>query len=243
MTLLKGFKYQFVTTKKSLFIFYFVIFCLYVVIVGGNFIFHLDGNMSGMEASSMIFLFVIGLNSFKPSLFMFLQNGLTRKNLFFSNIIFTISISALMALIDTVIGKIANVLIPYYSLYQQIYENVYPTDITVFEVLLPSFLWYVFLYIMAASLGLFITTLYYRMNKLLKTLVSVGVPAIYFVILPVLDILLVNINLAKTFSKFFISCLGIMNGYHPMTFVLTCFVSSCILQYFTYLLTRRAIIK
>ena len=80
--------YQISEMKKPLLIYYAIIFFLLLASFLTTEVFlHISANgttINGIEISSMIFIFVCGLNSFKEPFRMFLQNGLSRKTLFLS---------------------------------------------------------------------------------------------------------------------------------------------------------------
>ena len=101
-------KYQINEYIKSIKIFYLVVIlviALFGVLINtsasSNF-----RSTGGIEGSAMIFLFILGLNSFKETFLMMLQNGTTRKSMFIGRLL-TISVtSVFMAVVDRFIVNV-----------------------------------------------------------------------------------------------------------------------------------------
>jgi len=85
MKFVSAFKYQLSGFKKSLIVFYIIIYSIVILTaVPELFLPPVDkeGTMSGLEIASIIFLFVCCLNSFKPHFKMLLANGASRMTMF-----------------------------------------------------------------------------------------------------------------------------------------------------------------
>lgn len=67
----------------------------------------LQGTTNGLEVSAFIFLFVIGLNTFKENFGMFLQNGVSRKTIFAGKLLSTCAVCAIMAVVLEVLASLA----------------------------------------------------------------------------------------------------------------------------------------
>lgn len=133
-------------------------------------------SVSGMESAVMIFLFVSGIVLFKQNLYLGFANGISRKTTFVSTVLIgaTYSVALMIAYyIISVLGTSALSLIIAKDLSLLVDFVTVPTFI---QNVVSAFNFFVF--------GLFIGGLYYRMNKPLKIIVSVGVPITLFVILP-----------------------------------------------------------
>lgn len=147
-----------------------------------------SGSFSGMETSTTIFLFVMGLVSFREPFHMLLQNGISRRTLFISRLLTVVGLCVAMAAIDSVLMGVsramtaANAQMKVYSLYDLAYPgtlgrmNGFGQWVTRWALMVTQSL-------MATCLGYCITLAYYRMNKLTKWLVSFGVPALLIVAL------------------------------------------------------------
>jgi hypothetical protein len=181
-------KYQLQEAKKPLIIFYFSVFAVILLF----FILNTsrtgsDASFSGMDFASIIFIFIMGLNSFKTAFYLLSANGISRKTLFTGFILSAVPICGFMAIIDTLLGYVFSLFINYRSLFYQIYNLRYGKEYNLFQFLGESFIWSFFTYAMFIIIGFLITVLYYRMNKITKIFVSVGVPIFFTSILPAVD--------------------------------------------------------
>ena len=73
--------------------------------------------MSGMELSTVIFIFVCGLNSFKSNFYFAKSNGISRKTFIKGLLISIIPIALVMSIIDIIINRINNIFIKNPTLY------------------------------------------------------------------------------------------------------------------------------
>ena len=89
--------------------------------------------------------------------------------------------------------------------------------------------------------GYFISLAYYRMSKRMRTLVSVGVPAIFVVLLPVLDILTGGWLMTKLLSGL-VQVLG-LNTVNPWCAVASFAVLAAAFGTLSWPLIRRATVK
>lgn len=243
MSLKKMINYKLYTSKKALYVFYFVIFCIYAFTAIISLFSNDSGEASGVEISSVIFIFILGLNFFKQDFFMGLQNGVSRKSFMISNMVALSAIAALMTVVDTLFSLVSPIFINTVTIFEQIYGDSRYIDSSLIEKTFHYIVWTFFLYLLAAIVGLFVTTAYYRMSKPLKTAVSIGVPVFFFILLPIFDMLLPQLKIMYNLSKAIAFCLGISNGFNPYYAVVSCFIATLILSGLTYLLTRRAVVK
>jgi len=246
MEIKSAIKYQMMDAKKPLIIFYSIIYTILIIAIlsmkiltknGGGF------NFNGIETSSMIFIFIAGLNSFKETFRMFLQNSLSRKTMFISWILSVIPIAAFMALIDSINGIVVDSLTGYQSAFMQFYGQRYIENSSNIQGIIEGFFWSVLAYSFLVMLGFFITTLYYRMNKAMKLLVSIGVPALIIIIIPFIDATFTNGAIYSAIGNFFGFAWGYNNGFNPYYSMVTCTLFFALFAGLSYLLIRRATIK
>lgn len=237
--------YQISEMKKPLLIYYAIIFFLLLASFLTTEVFlHISANgttINGIEISSMIFIFVCGLNSFKEPFRMFLQNGLSRKTLFLSYLCSLLPVSGVMAIIDTSIGAIGRSLGSYQSAFHEFYRQYFPA-VGPGQVFV-GFALSLLLYTTSALTGYFITSLYYRMSKGLKLLVSIGVPVLLIIVLPIVDMGYANGVISRGLGEIFLLASGVKAGYNPLYPLGSCIILSSVLAGLTYLLQRRAVIK
>lgn len=245
----KSLKYNLSGTLRPVVIFYIIIalillFSLFglITITNGS----SNSSMSGMELSTAIFIFVLGLNSFKESVLMMIQNGVSRKTFFLSSIASFVILCFIMSAIDRVISLLAKFAVSFSDQvsYSSLFENMYQSKIAGMSgaaVNLESFLLSLCLYLAMATVGFFITISYYRMNKSLKVAVSVGVPVGVSVVLPLVD------QIAKgSISKAMMRALDFAMGFssqrpfHAMaTFLLTFVIFSGL----SWLMVRKVTVR
>ena len=229
----KSLKYSILGTTRSVIVFYIIIgVVIFLSLIGMVTV--TDGSsrssINGMELSTAIFIFVLGLNSFKDKLFMLIQNGVSRKTFFLSSITSFVILCFFMSAIDLVISMLAKFTVNFSEQvsYSSFFESLYSQKIVGMSAValnLESFLWNLCLYLAMATAGFFITISYYRMNKSMKVLVSVGVPVGLFVVLPVVDqIVNGKITLVTIRALDFAIGISLQNPFHAMGTFLLAFV-------------------
>jgi hypothetical protein len=140
-------------------------------------------SVSGLEFASMIFIFVLALNSCRENLQMFIQNGRSRKTLFFSYLVSVAIISGVIALANlglTAWGVDSR------SLFETAYGGFFPRGRGL-AFFLTATLWNFCLHWASALAGYMIACFYYRAAKGIKIAVSVGLPGLLFFALPLVD--------------------------------------------------------
>lgn len=118
-------RYECVTSFKYIWIFYACVFSvisiisLLIYIATGDFD-HIGTN--ALEINSMIYVGILGVMGFKEDFRMLIQNGFTRKYIFLSTFSLFVFVSAIMALVDTVLGNVLHMISgKYYSLFAGLY--------------------------------------------------------------------------------------------------------------------------
>lgn len=240
------YRYQLMDQKNALLIYYLVLVSLCVVLFASTMsMAQADtaaGEFSGVEMASMIFLFVVGLNSFKDSFYMMLQHGISRKTMFFSHVLSMLSIAAGMALVDQVLALLLraaaglNGSIVYHSLYEQIYPG---TGVATFG---KSLLYNAVAYLTFLGAGSVVTVLFYRLNKAGKVAVGAGVPVMLFVALPLADTALCRGALSQALLRFADYALGVSRG-APIHALITGLIIFTFCLACRWLLTRRAVVR
>lgn len=210
---------------------------------------------NGLEFVSAITIFIIGLNSFKEFFKFFTVNGISRITQLYSAMAALGIASAIFSLIDSINTLIFSQFIQYKPLFLIIYGQRYGYSGNLFDSwnsfrepiplqsLPVNFLWLTFLYFFISMIGLFITTLYYRMNKPLKIIVSIGVPVIFMNVLPAVDSFFFQSRLSTFLSNFCSAAWGVSEGYNPFIGMASMLLFGAFFAALAYLLTRRAVIK
>lgn len=243
------YSYNINDNKRSLTIFYGIIIAIYLLFLSTNFLFDGNSSIGGMEMSSAIFIFVLGLNSFKSNFHFGLANGVSRKTQFLSYAASAVTLAVIMAIMDIVIANIVTLIISPKTLYLQLYGQRYSsfatqlTFINHVQMIIEGFIWYTFLYSMTAMLGYCITLIYYRSNLIIKWIVSLIPFLLMFVVLPYLD----NITqgaIGRFIGDFIPWALGFLEqGVNPYIAVMNFFLGYILFGAVSYLLIRRATIR
>lgn len=246
MKSLKISKINFEGVSKSAIIYYFIFICVVIGLIAvskGTII------MSGIEISTIIFLFVCGLNSFKSNFYFAKSNGISRKTFIKGLLISSIPIALIMSIIDIIINRIINIFIKSPTLYDMSYGSllgdvgiVYGSDwiqINTFSNIFNNILFQFSFCLLAYVVGIVINMIYYRSNKYLKALVSVT-PVIFLMFNS--NISMKNHILAMKINNF----LDYIFGFNPSNVfacITTFLIITVILSGIAFLLIRKAVIK
>ncbi len=238
-------KYNISEMKYSILIFYGIMAALFIILGVSIVSISSNGNVvdfggGGAEIASAIFLFVCGLNSFKQNYLFLLTNGITRKGQFYGFLVSSLLIASIMGAIDTAYGNILRVIMDYETIFRLIYSG-FASDTSTPLVLLMGFVWSAALNLFAMVLGYFITTLYYRMSKMLKIIVSVGFVALILNILPAIDQMFNDGKIIRWIGRLFFTLAGV--NHNPFIAEISLVVGIALLSGLAYFLVRRAPVK
>ncbi len=193
---------------KPVIIFYGVLLALFVIQLIIVSLLHETNATGGMGPAATIFLFVVGLNAFKSQFRLFLQNGLSRKTLYTGFVCGIVLLSIAMTVIDLAFGWFQGLFLQYESAYMDRFGSLYANKNS-FMAIADGLLWTFLSYLSAGMLGFFITSLYYRINKALKLTISVGIPVLFVIIIPLIDSLYTN----GVITAFFLNIAAFAFGY------------------------------
>ncbi len=187
----------------------------------------------GFQFGALIFVFVASICTVREDLRLFLQNGVGRKTLFYTELFNT----ALLAILGALISFVTDLIFfipgwadPYDVGYAAFRENFASAPyIQSYAVLLAGLM-------LAAALGMFISMAFYRMNKAWTIITAVGVPLVVMNGTAALGMLMVRrfsgvLNMLRTILAM------------PMLCAAALFGIAVILLIFDWLLMRRAPIK
>lgn len=211
--------------------------------------------VGGMELISLLAVFVLGISSFKPYFKFFSVNGVSRRTLFSSAAAALAIVSVFNSFIDTLNTLLFSSFTNYQSMFMQFYyridlkivhadtQDVYCGLHYTFPMLAQQFLWSVFAYFWIAMIGLFITVLFYRMSKLMKFAVGIGVPVLCLIILPAFDKYCWDNRLSNILAKIFNFIWGYSNGYNPYIGMASMSIFTVAAAALIWLLVRQAGVK
>lgn len=241
-------KYNLNSLKNGIAIYYaiFITVCVVLTLLSKN----SNGTISssGLEMSSAIFIFVVGLNSFKEKFYFMKSNNVSRKDFLYGTAISMMPVVLFMSFIDIIINRIYNIFIKSPTSYEMIYTNLrnstqWSIDTWVqsnsIETLFNTFIFQAAVYLAFFALGFLITIIYYKCNNFMKVVVSV---------IPVALIMILNVLVAAypSFARIIFRFIETMFGWNTQNSyiaVLTFIVLYIILIGVSRLLTRKAIIR
>ncbi len=204
---------------------------------------------SGFDISGVIFIFIMGLCSFKPSFRFFIGNSISRKSQFWGTVGSLIALAAVMSLITTLFSVFFPLLTNYSSFFYIIYNAAYagldPKMLyTSVPFLLTCFLWTFLLFLAAAAAGYFLTVFAYRMSKALKLFFFIGVPVLFVVIIPIIDTYLTQMTISHLLVKAVVQSMGFA-GFPPNPYIACITFTGITVVFFvlSYLCIRRAVLK
>lgn len=241
MNFLPSWKYQLDGMKWPLIIFYTVIAALLILMGVSMSIAIREGNqftVGGLEMASVVFIFICGLNSFKAAFHMLSANGVSRKTMFVSFLAVLGTVAAGMAVIDSTISLLMRSVGEYHPGFMQMYGiESYSTS-----AVLTGVLWMFCTNMAAGMAGYLLTTLYYRMNKPVKLLVSIGVPVLLLFVWPIADWALFRGAVSIALTRFTGWAFGFMDG-NPFRGIVTNVLLVLIFVALSFAALRRAPVK
>lgn len=211
-------RYQMREMRDAFIIFFGVILALYLITLTLNVVFFVNDevyvNFTGNEMSCLIFIFVMGLCTVRESFNFALQNNISRRSLLqgkavaaavsclllalFSRTLTLLSTTALFRDSEGEVGEVYSLMFAERGagMVQNYFESVF----------------YVFAAAMVLlALGYLIALAYYRMNRMAKSLVSIGVPAL-LILSVLLDISLTGGRACAFIGSGILYLLGITNA-------------------------------
>lgn len=234
MKIKKLYSWQMINMKYSLCIFYTIIYSIYILTSVLSYFID-NFNITQMGTSSAIFLFISGLVFYGETFRFSLANGVSRKTILFTQGIMLASISLFMTLLD-LLNSYIFIKIQQITNEASLFKHVYK-DSNTFDLII----WLFGIYLMCAILGHFLATLNYRMNKLLKLVVYIGVPVILLAAIPLIMTRLKapTLNIVKEFFGNIIEYLATS----PYNAFLVTIGVSAVLYFFSVLLVKKAHLK
>ncbi len=249
MNLRASYRYQLADHKKSILVFYLVIFCIYALmgisiamILRGNG--EAYGSITGLEISTMVFLFVTGLNTFKENFGMLTQNGISRRSLMVGRLFVMLTVCLFMTLLDRVwyfcgvwfhniFGDIINTQL----FMDMIYNRA--KDVSRVWLHVESLAFNFAIYFAAMSVGYLITVVFYRLSKIWKTILGAGLPIFFLILLPIIDMQFFQGLISNHVWNFCLKVFGVASG-NPMYAVASFLVISAVTLTGAWLVMRRA---
>ncbi len=255
-----SFRYQLKDALFAILVFYIVMACVTVVV------FSLSANaVSGVQVispvyvaawgtpemrvqltlypvASVIFLFVVGLCSFKENFLMLMQNGCSRRSVFAGRLLAGGVIAVGMALIDELFALGLGLGLAGAAGNDAAVRVLGLEGQSGALAILWVFLYMVLAYFVSLFVGYCITVLYYRLLAAGKLVVSIGIPVVILGVLPILDGFAFD---GRLFDGvwWFTNCLVNLSLTKPSLFVLWLVAVGVVLALLCWLMMRRAPVR
>jgi hypothetical protein len=222
-------KYQLWDFRISVMVYYAILvaIALFMVVRSGS-----PGDKMSLSGSSLIFIFVVGLNCFKQSFFFAQANNISRRTFHSATIVALIALAAILSVADFVLDSAMSGYPFYAGLFEQMYQSSWMAKI----------LWTMSVLTFFASLGWMITMLYYRANPIVKWIISVVPIALIMMFVYTYE------NRTGSFGSAVVRILALAFGFsgeipNPYPAILTFTLSSVALWAVNYLLMYRVPVK
>lgn len=200
------YKYIMKNNLKSIFIFYLV---MTVIIHIGFVICKLSngssGGIGGMEIATIILLFSLVLCSYRETINLSAQCGVSRKTVFISTLLACITCGIITGALDLLLSLLGNFYesqiraFSYNSIYEQTFMQVG---------VLPKFNDYLKVLLMciginttALIIAFLIGALNYRLSKIMKVIIPISFFVLIFLIFPIVDYAIFDMEISKQLLK------------------------------------------
>lgn len=182
MKLKPAYKFQLSEVIAPMKVFYVIIFLIEVLII--SFVAS-NGSMSGIDFSSVIFLFIMGLSMFKTPFHFLAGNSVSRKTIIKSTFLTGITIAGIMFVIDTLNAIFLKALNIFSVKYVALFETAFGQKIEGINIL-RYIIFNLATYLCFFMIGYFIGVVNYRLSQKLKIIIVVGMFAFLTIVLPYL---------------------------------------------------------
>lgn len=261
MSIRAPYRYQLSETRRAVIIYYIVVLAVWALLGLGISSLHtatvtvmgVSTNTSYVNffsASSIVFLFVVGLNTFKDNFGMLSQNGVSRKSMFLSRCAVAGTLAVGMAAIDTLLSFLMTLV---FRLMAPVASSgTFVDTASLSSAAFPSlsgpvgqvaqFFFLVFGYYLALTIGFCITILFYRLNAAGKIIVGAGVPVLLMIVLPLVDAYLLQGAIERAMDNFGFAYKTFMMS-NPFLHLLAPLMWGAVFSAIAWLLMRRAIVR
>jgi hypothetical protein len=240
-------KYNIKSSLKSIIIYYTIFIAVITIMTILGTSSGEDVYTSGLELSSIIFLFVIGLNSFKENFYFAQANNISRADYLKAAAIGILPIGLAMSILDVIINRVYNLFRTCPTIYDMAYNSSFGSSFNIeawiqsnsVETLFRTVTFLFAVYIVVFALGLLITMIYYKCSKIMKVVVSISPVAIIAILANI------EVNDPGFGEKVEILIKNILGLYTRNSYiaVLTFICLFIITIGFVYLLVRKATVK
>lgn len=255
MNIKSSYKYQIADHKLSVPIFYGIMILITILtIITMVIAYRQTGslgilNSNGVNISTAIFLIICPAAVFSSSFGMHLQNGISRRTFYSSRCLQMITLAAFCTIADVIISIVSNLIIWGITGHQMFTNSLFEILYFMKTIPMPAVTRYAWmalflflLYLASNAFGYLIGVVFYRLSKAWKIIVGVGVPSIFVLILPLIDVFLTNGNIFWCIWDAIKFSMGLTNAEFYRSF-LTFGAVTVLCTIIGWIITRRATIK
>lgn len=249
MKVLKVSKYQALEAVKPIIIYYSILVVIITFLSAGS------ATFTGIEFSTVIFLFIAGLNSFKSQFMMTQANNISRKTFLKGSFFGMVAITLGMSIVDLIINRVFNIFERCPTFFDMIYGNYRDLSLMAdinstwiqandFKTLLGTIIWQFAVYSVIYILGFLISLSYYKSNPFMKFFIS-GFSVVFFVVFmassSILNKIILN-NFGINIGQFLASILG-WQSRNPYIAVFSLAVIGSLLSTVIYFFMKKTVVK
>lgn len=200
--------YECATSFKYIWIFYACV--LAVISIFSTIVYINTGSLKDMSASCLegntfIYVGFLGVLGFKEDFKMLIQNGFTRKCIFLSTFALFTFVSAIMALVDTIIGRVLHDLSDsYYSLFGSLYGYGHSAFL--------NWLWLFLVYMLVCSLLYLVILTVNRLGKTMSIFAGVALVLVFVLLMPAIFKYALPEDFATRIIELAVKGMGFMSG-------------------------------
>lgn len=200
-------RYQCETSFKYIWIFYACVFA--VITILSAIAYAVTGSIdsvsaNALEVNSMVYVGILGVLGFKDDFKMLIQNGFTRKYILLSTLALFAFVSAIMALVDTVLGNILHMLSKSYdSFFAGIYGYGHLTIL--------NWLWLFLIYVLLCCILYCAVLTVNKVGKMKTIIAGITAGLSVCVLTPFLFRIVFSQELRQSVISFLMKGIGFMN--------------------------------
>lgn len=189
-----------------------------------------------LEFNTLIFAGILGGLGFREDFRMLIQNGFTRRYIFAAALAMFAFVSAIMALVDTTVGRVLHALPgDYDSMFGVLYGYAHHPIL--------NWLWLFMVYMVVCCLLYFVVLVIHRIGKRASVLLGIGLGVVLFLLLPALLRFVVPHEVTQALITFAVRALGLAADGAMHVVYLTLLLLVGIFAGGAYLVIRRAEVR
>jgi hypothetical protein len=152
------------------------------ILLTGN-VLDASGMNGSVEVATAIALFVQMIAEVRNAMRLGVQNGRSRKSVVMMQCMVLVSAAAIYSAINVLVGLVTSSLFSDYMIYTYAYRSAFIGPV---GAAIAQFLFSLMMMVSIGAFGMFLSVMYWRLDKLWRVIVSIGVPGLFVFGLPTL---------------------------------------------------------